>query len=497
MQVPTPRRREIFVALAGADDACPVPVGALSFTEVDIKPGTVGTCRVSFSYLAGYEGPPLDPLHLNHDSGQRSFALDAALGEVGLFRVFSDCPPGAFGRNLIAREHPETSDMNDLRLLAWLAEGGLGDPATGRPAPEGHRGHASGALLFFTRRPGDETPLRTLAEVEEFRTKTLREVADMAAAVESRELVAAVVHGGARPKTTFQDMAGEVGPAGLHYLVKYNTRLDAYNSARVEHAMLELAQRSGIQTARSLVVHVRARGEVVADIYLTERYDRPRVDGHDLRRHRISALALCDVNRVRGVDSGDYADIADVIRRVSADPDADVRQLFRRLVFAIGVNNTDDHLKNHEMIHLGAEGWRLAPAYDLLPNNQPYTHTTAIAGLSNGSLKDDFMRRVATRLDIPVAEAMTIRDEVVAVLLRWRTSLRELGCSEHDMNYVQAAFNQSGRLAERDLGFGRGLPDPLASARSQPLPSHTPRPAAPDAAPSKPTPPGLSARGPP
>ena len=50
----------------------------------------------------------------------------------------------------------------------------------------------------------------------------------------------------------------------------------------------------------------------------------------------------------------------------------DARELFRRMVFNILMDNTDDHEKNHTLLvpqpfdngHL-----KLAPAYDLLPTN--------------------------------------------------------------------------------------------------------------------------------
>jgi serine/threonine-protein kinase HipA len=71
-----------------------------------------------------------------------------------------------------------------------------------------------------------------------------------------------------------------------------------------------------------------------------------------------------------------YPALALLLRRAGvAKGDAnaqDAAELFRRMVFNILVDNTDDHEKNHSL--LAVSPWengrfRLAPAYDVLPSN--------------------------------------------------------------------------------------------------------------------------------
>jgi serine/threonine-protein kinase HipA len=46
----------------------------------------------------------------------------------------------------------------------------------------------------------------------------------------------------------------------------------------------------------------------------------------------------------------------------------DARELWRRMVFNILCNNTDDHLRNHGFLwDAGKHGWRLSPLYDVVP----------------------------------------------------------------------------------------------------------------------------------
>ena len=54
-------------------------------------------------------------------------------------------------------------------------------------------------------------------------------------------------------------------------------------------------------------------------------------------------------------------------RKVSAQRRDDVRRLFQQMAFNAAFGNTDDHLKNFWMVH-DATGYRLSPAFDLLPN---------------------------------------------------------------------------------------------------------------------------------
>jgi serine/threonine-protein kinase HipA len=62
-----------------------------------------------------------------------------------------------------------------------------------------------------------------------------------------------------------------------------------------------------------------------------------------------------------------YLDIAEVIQKYGANVNADLAQLWKRIVFNIVISNTDDHLRNHGFI-LSNKGWLLSPAYDINPS---------------------------------------------------------------------------------------------------------------------------------
>jgi serine/threonine-protein kinase HipA len=72
---------------------------------------------------------------------------------------------------------------------------------------------------------------------------------------------------------------------------------------------------------------------------------------------RFGYPELAQLLRRRGVTAGD--------RYV-----ADMHELFRRMVFNILIDNTDDHEKNHALLVTDAQQYELAPAYDVLPSGQ-------------------------------------------------------------------------------------------------------------------------------
>lgn len=168
---------------------------------------------------------------------------------------------------------------------------------------------------------------------------------------ERRLLQPGVSMGGARPKSLMQI-------DGAAWVVKFNDGGEL-DMPLIEHASLQLAQRCGIQAVSSRVLPL-AQGHAVA----VRRFDREGAR----RRHVISAhVAL----RAAGEPLG-YPELAQWLRRL-AHPErvrAQQHELFRRMVFNILIDNTDDHEKNHALLR-GDDGyWSLSPAFDVLPAAQ-------------------------------------------------------------------------------------------------------------------------------
>jgi serine/threonine-protein kinase HipA len=158
--------------------------------------------------------------------------------------------------------------------------------------------------------------------------------------------------GGARPKALIVIDAAE-------WVIKFSDGEPA-DTPLVEHATMTLAEKAGIRVATTRAIRL-THGHAVA----IRRFDRPP---WGLRRHCLSA---CVALRAAAEPFG-YPELAQLLRR-KAEPSthlAQMRELFRRMVFNILIDNTDDHEKNHALMVTDSQRYELSPAFDVLPSGQ-------------------------------------------------------------------------------------------------------------------------------
>lgn len=159
--------------------------------------------------------------------------------------------------------------------------------------------------------------------------------------------------GGARPKALLS-LGGE------QWVIKFADG-DPADTPLIEHAAMTLAGKAQIRSAPTMAVRLTV-GHAVA----IRRFDRTGTE----RRHCVSgAVAL----RAAGEQFG-YPELAQLLRRRGVAEGnryaRDMRELFRRMVFNILIDNTDDHEKNHALILAEREQYELSPAFDVLPCGQ-------------------------------------------------------------------------------------------------------------------------------
>ena len=161
--------------------------------------------------------------------------------------------------------------------------------------------------------------------------------------------------GGRQPKAiiAINQKTGEIRSgqiSGLknydYYLLKFgNTQ---YSSAELEMTYYELATMAGIQMMPSNLYAVEGNNH-----FITKRFDR---DGE----RKIYTQTLAAINP----EAESYGQLIDTCRKLHL-PESDCQEVFRRMVFNILANNTDDHNKNFSFIMNEDGSWRLSPAYDI------------------------------------------------------------------------------------------------------------------------------------
>lgn len=240
--------------------------------------------------------------------------------------------------------------------------------------------------------------------------------------------------GGARPKASTTHK-------GRPHIAKFARKDDRYPRPRIEYACMRLAAEAGLDVPAVDCVSV---GEFA--VYLIERFDRVQLgDGGFARVPFISGLTLLDASEATA-HHHTYGELAQTLRRYGSQPDRDALELFRRMVFNVLVNNTDDHLRNHGYLH-GSGGWRLSPLYDVEPLPSIGLDERMLAlGLGQGRRASiDNAVAGATDFGLTTEEAEDIayamRSHVAA---RWEALFTEAGIGARDRGHMARAFHATG-----------------------------------------------------
>jgi serine/threonine-protein kinase HipA len=372
----------------------------------------IGRFRYGDRYLQRQEAVALDPFHL--PLAKEVFEFTQLKGIPGAVR---DAGPDAWGRRVI--EHKLERSAADLQEIDYLLHG-----------PQDGAGY-----LSFGPKAEPPAPKRRYN-----RTHQLAELIAATQAIEEGRPVAAHLleqidpgtsMGGARPKATIED-------AQSLWLGKFPASDDRFNLQRVEYATLDLARRCGLN-----VTQARLQSVGKSDVLMLQRFDRDRTEKGYLRFGLVSGLTVLDCGDSHlDRERWSYPLMADNLRRWSDKPQADCAELFRRMVFNAAVTNNDDHPRNHALLRRH-KGWRLSPAYDLVP--------APVVSLERRDLAltvGDFGRTASIynllsqsgRFGLSAQEARAQIDRLVEVVRGWRDSFFACGVSLKDIDYIAPAI---------------------------------------------------------
>jgi serine/threonine-protein kinase HipA len=168
----------------------------------------------------------------------------------------------------------------------------------------------------------------------------------------------------------------------------------------------------------------------------------PRPAGRHLRRV-IGTPAGCRTSRAahRPVRPAE---------RHSPKAEADLRELYRRIIFSVLTANTDDHLRNHAFLR-ERDGWALSPAYDLNPNpNNPVRLSTAI-DFDDSTASIEVALAVCSHFRLSEAAARGLVAHVERATSRWRDVARQLGLPATEIERMTAAYETGQRRIARAM----------------------------------------------
>jgi len=280
-----------------------------------------------------------------------------------------------------------------------------------------------------------------------------QQLSEVAAKIEASEPITAVEAriiagggsplGGAKPKALI-DIDGE------QWVLKFFNN-EPVDTPLVEHATMTLAKRAGITVAETQVIRLADANAVAV-----RRFDREQGQ----RIHSISAGTAIRAATASGNEPEmGYPELARILRRIGITQDdvnqRDARELFRRMVFNILVDNTDDHEKNHSLLVANPFGngrLQLAPAYDVLPTNSGQGYQEFVCGADG---REATLENAMSQCDafglLPAVAAAEVA-AVIDIVNTWQEHFAHAGVSERDIESLAERIDGDDLLNQRS-GF--------------------------------------------
>jgi serine/threonine-protein kinase HipA len=282
------------------------------------------------------------------------------------------------------------------------------------------------------------------------RLEDAQQLSEVAAKIEASEPLTAqetqIIAGGSSPLGGAKPKA-LITIAGEQWVIKFfnNEPVDA---PLVEHATMTLAAGAGITVAHTQVIDLVGLHAVAI-----RRFDRDK----GRRVHSVSAGTAIRAATASGEEPlMGYPELARLLRRVGVTQgnvnQLDARELFRRMVFNILMDNTDDHEKNHSLLVVSpfTNGrFKLAPAYDVLPTNSGKGYQEFVCGkLLRDSTLENAMSECGA-FGLLSAEAAFEVARVIAVVDTWKTHFAGMGVTQKDIESLARQIDGDYLLAQR------------------------------------------------
>lgn len=370
---------------------------------------TRGRFKYARAYLENPQAFALDPINL--PLGPEVHENLRTRESPGVFGVLMDAGPDEWGRRQLSktRRPPPVTPVEFLLAASGEGVGALHFTAEIRDEP----------------RPTPARPFENLVHLQ-------RIAEDIEAGREvDRSLEPYFFHGsglgGARPKTLIEH-------EGRHWIAKFGRPSDLVDMCRVEWASMRMAREAGIEVPDVSLTET-ARGTAL----LVERFDH--TDG--AQHHLVSVASLINKFDITQFDEAamSYPGIYQLGNRLAAQTADLAEVVFRRMLFNVGIGNTDDHLRNHAFYKKAADAqYRLTPGYDIVPNTGLQgSHAIALGAFGNTPSRDN-IAAAAHRMGLAEHRARRVVEEVLAVCVRWQDFMKEAGVMESDIAILERCF---------------------------------------------------------
>lgn len=253
--------------------------------------------------------------------------------------------------------------------------------------------------------------------------------------------------GGARAKAviSFNSETGDIRSGQIdldesyeHWLMKFDgvskngdhNLEDVPEYTLIEYAYYKMALSAGIHMSECRLYEEGGRKH-----FMTKRFDR--VAGKKRHMQSLGAITHIDYDEP-GLCSYEMAAL--MARRMGL-PNADIEQLYRRMVFNVLAVNQDDHVKNISFLMDRKGVWSLSPAYDVtfasdLNNKWLQAHQMTINGKRSNLTLEDIIACGQT-MDLKPSKCKKIIEDVKTSVEAWASIARGVGIREKTIQGIQ------------------------------------------------------------
>ena len=346
--------------------------------------------------------------------------------DKNIFGVFADSCPDRWGRRLMKRREEIRAKREGVKPEKLLESDyllGVYDEAR------------MGGLRFKTELEGN-----FLSDDKEFATPpwtSLRELEQASIAFENdtdslnekwlKQLLAPGSSlGGARPKASVMAQDGSL------WIAKFPSKHDDFNSGAWEMVVHELAAMFGLNVPEAKIEKFSKLGTT----FLVKRFDRKGSQ----RVHFSSAMTM--LGKKDGADMADgssYLEIVSFLKANGVRPQADLVELWKRIVLSMAVSNTDDHFRNHGFI-LSEDGWELSPLYDVNPDIYG-EYLSLNVDSYNADISFDLAIESAKYYGLDKGEAVRLIALIKDIVRNnWQKLAKKYGIGRSEIDRMKAAF---------------------------------------------------------
>lgn len=272
----------------------------------------------------------------------------------------------------------------------------------------------------------EKNPLPFLSDIETIEQLVQKVLANEVIPAEQKRLISAGVSmGGAKPKAL-------INIEGQAWVVKFSDG-DPIDTPLIEHASMTLAKQAGIHVAETKAIRTKY-GHAVA----IKRFDR-------IGKQRIHTLSASVALKASGDPFG-YPELALLLRRRGVSQNKTnlkhMHELFRRMVFNILIDNTDDHEKNHALLVNAEQEYVLSPAYDILPSGQALGYQQMRVGVEQADSTLSNALSQCELFSLKLKEAKIEIHEVVKVVNTWKEHFKACHVLPRDIEMLEEQIDR-------------------------------------------------------